>query len=477
MRPHRCVIAAVLFLIPLIACPAIRHVPASYPNIQAAIDDAVDGDTIRIADGIYSGPGNFDMQWDASSKHLVIMSANGRDQCIVDCMGEGRAFFLGSGQDYRDVIEGLTITGGLGSGSAGGAILIDTTSPRILNCLFTDNTTAGDMLDYRGGGAISVNGKAHPEIRGNIIRDNYSTSGGGGVSFSNGATGVLEYNIIESNETHSDGGGIALENNAAPLISNNLIIHNFSRGHSGGGINTFYSNPTIVNNTIAYNSTSIEYVPGLGGGIAVYGEPTPIIRNCIIWHNVSDFFAMNIQFPHLKWMDISYSNVENDLDHIFDLKPHTNIDSLPGFVDPENGNFQLLWNSPCINTGTPDTTGLHIPSLDLAGNQRIFRNRVDIGAYEYNWPVSIPSIAEGACFNLYPNPSAGIMILESRQDQLQDDLAVQICTSGGLIVYFENVNPAQTVIPIDISKQAEGIYFLTVLSGRHVLYRQKMIKN
>jgi len=63
------------------------------------------------------------------------------------------------------------------------------------------------------------------------------------------------------------------------------------------------------------------------------------------------------------------------------------------------------------------------------------------------------------------------------QDQLQDDLAVQICTSGGLIVYFENVNPAQTVIPIDISKQAEGIYFLTVLSGRHVLYRQKMIKH
>jgi parallel beta-helix repeat protein len=471
------VITAVLFLIPLIAYPGIRHVPDDYPNIQAAIDAAEDGDTVRIADGIYSGPGNFDIQWDASSKHLVIMSANGRDQCIIDCMGEGRAFFLGSGQDHRDVIEGLTFTGGHGSGSAGGAILIDTTSPRILNCLFTANTTSGDMLDYRGGGAISVNGKARPEIRGNIIRNNFSMSGGGGVSFSDDASGVLEYNIIDSNETQGNGGGIALEYNADPLISNNLVINNFSWGNSGGGIYSHISNPAIVNNTIAFNRTSIEYDPGLGGGIAIEGEPTPLIRNCIIWYNVSDFFAMNIQFPHLQWMDISYSNVENDLDHIFDLKPHTNIDSLPGFVDPENGNFQLLWNSPCINTGTPDTTGLHIPSLDLAGNQRIFRNRVDIGAYEYNWPVSIPSIPEGAYFKVYPNPSAGTMILEIHRDQELDNLVVQICTSGGKVVYVENVHAAQTVVPLNISKLEEGIYFLTLLSGRQVLYRQKIIKN
>jgi len=476
MRPYRYVIPVVLFLIPIIAYPAIKHVPVEYPTIQAAVDAAGDGDTILIADGVYSGPGNIGIQWDATQKHLVIVSENGRDHCIIDCMEEGRGFLLNIGQDHRDVIDGLTITNGNGV-NAGGAILIDSTSPRIINCMLMNNTAFGDMDLYYGGGAIMVSYNACPFIQGNFIRGNYSGQGGGGISFSKGASGVVENNIIDSNETHGDGGGIGLYYNSNPLISYNIIINNFSWGNSGGGISTYISNPSIINNTIAYNSTYIQYDPGLGGGIAIEGEPFPVIRNCIIWNNNSDFYAMNIQFPRQKWMDISYCNVEEDLDHIFDLEPHTNIDSIPGFIDPESGDFSLSWNSPCINMGTPDTTGLYLPSQDLAGNQRIFEGRVDIGAYEYSRPSSIPFITEEAYFIVYPNPSVGIMILECREDQKHDELIVQICTNRGEIVYVENVNAAKAVIPINISKLAEGIYFLTVLSSRHVIYRQKIIKN
>jgi hypothetical protein len=478
MNPHRCAIGAILLLIPIFAFTATIHVPDDHSTIQEAVDAASDGDTVLIADGVYSGPGNMDIQWDASEKHLVIMSENGRDHCIIDCKQEGRAFFLNNGQDHRDVIDGLTITDGYGGGNAGGAILIDSTSPRIINCLLLNNTTGGDQVDvYHGGGAISVYDNACPIIQSNIIRGNFSGWGGGGISFSNGASGVVENNIIDSNETQGHGGGIGLYYNSNPLIINNLIINNFSRGHSGGGIYTYISNPAIINNTIAFNTTSIEWVPGEGGGISIEQKPFPVIKNCIIWNNISSSTSMNIKFYRQEWLDISYCNVENDLSHIFDLKPYTNIDSIPGFVDPENGNFQLVWDSPCINKGDPDSTGTHLPDFDLAGNERIFEGTVDIGAYEFNGPLAIPVISDSEDFKIYPNPSSGIFLLEKRADNSLDDLLVRIYHVGGELVLEESVDAAETVIPINISLHPDGIYLLIVLSKGQRLYQQKIIKD
>ncbi|MEA3476724.1 MAG: right-handed parallel beta-helix repeat-containing protein [Bacteroidota bacterium] len=474
MPLHRYAIGLVLLLIPIHAFSAIINVPDDHTTIQEAVDAASDGDTILIADGVYSGTGNIGIQWDASIKHLVIMSENGRDHCIIDCMEEGRGFTLTNGQDHRDVIDGLTITNGNGV-NAGGAVLIDATSPRIINCTLVNNTAFGDMDFYYGGGAIMVSGNANPVIQGNIIRGNYAGHGGGGISFSKGAAGVVENNIIDSNETHGEGGGIAHYYNSNPLIINNLIINNFSRGHIGGGIFTSISNPSIINNTIAYNTTYIEYYPGLGGGIGIDGEPYPVIRNCIIWYNIASHHAMNIQFPLKSWLDISYCNVENDLGHIFDLKPHTNIDSLPAFVDPENGDFSLSWNSPCINKGTPDTTGLYLPSSDLAGNDRIYEDIVDIGAYESQHSTSSPELLDGEGFRVYPNPGSGMYILECLQDK-HEDLLVEIHGVNGERVYEIQPGGDTEIIPIDLSMLPGGIYFVTVYSKGQVLFRQKVIK-
>lgn len=464
-----------LLLIPVLSYSAIWYVPVDYPTIQAAVNAAGDGDTILIGNGLYSGPGNIDIQWDATIKHLVIMSENGRDHCTIDCMEGGRGFTLNNGQDHRDVIDGLTITNGNG-GSAGGAILIDSTSPRIINCMLLNNTAFGDTYLYQGGGAINVSDNSSPVIKGNIIRGNYCGHGGGGISFDKGAHGVVENNIIDSNETHGNGGGIALEHNSDPLIINNLIIKNFSYGHFGGGIYTHISNPAIINNTIAYNTTYIEYYPGNGGGIGIEGEPYPAIRNCIIWNNISSSYTMNIHFPPMTWMDISYCNVEDDLDHIYDLKPYTNIDSLPGFMDPENGKFQLLGNSPCINMGTPDTTGLFLPPEDLSGNDRILEGRVDIGAYENNRASTSLPVMDGTNFHVYPNPCSGLLVLECSKESVHIDLVVRISNVKGEMVKEEQIDAAKKRIPVDIGNLPDGIYVLTFTSGHSMFFRQKIIK-
>jgi hypothetical protein len=67
--------------------------------------------------------------------------------------------------------------------------------------------------------------------------------------------------------------------------------------------------------------------------------------------------------------------------------------------------------SPCINSGTPDTLGLFLPPYDLAGNYRIWNNRIDMGAFEFGsepW-VSIddpelPAIDQLVLKQNYPNP-------------------------------------------------------------------------
>jgi len=137
---------------------------ADFNTIQAAINNANNGDTIIVADGIYTGEGNRDI--DYLSKAITLRSENGPNNCIIDCEGtyldNHRGFYFHSGENENSVLDGFTITNGyIVTMSWGGAgIHIDNSSPTIRNCIIKGNVAELDpfSLCFCYGGGIYFNG-------------------------------------------------------------------------------------------------------------------------------------------------------------------------------------------------------------------------------------------------------------------------------------------------------------------------------
>ena len=79
--------------------------PADFNKIQAAIDDANDGDVVIVADGTYSGTGNKNV--DFSGRAITVQSENGPEFTIIDCENDGRAFYFHSSEDNNSVLQGF----------------------------------------------------------------------------------------------------------------------------------------------------------------------------------------------------------------------------------------------------------------------------------------------------------------------------------------------------------------------------------
>jgi hypothetical protein len=102
-----------LGFITIAAAETIR-VPADYSTIQAAIDTAIDGDEVVVADGTYTGYGN--VQLLVYGKPITVRSENGPQKCIID--GQGTAlvgFYLTEWETPETVINGFTLSDFCGS--------------------------------------------------------------------------------------------------------------------------------------------------------------------------------------------------------------------------------------------------------------------------------------------------------------------------------------------------------------------------
>ena len=259
----------VLFFSILSSCPtfaATIHVPADRPSIQAGINAAVEGDTVRVAPGVYSE------RIDFCGKAITVQSDAGAEVTIIDGGHDGTVVTFSSGEPAETVLEGFTIRNGYAWYGAG--IYCRNSSPTIENCRISDNSADVDHADAKGGGIYCYDNSS-PTIRGCTITGNSTSDDGGGIALWSYSDAVITNCSIYDNRARN-GGGIFCSYNCSPTIANCTISEN-TAGY-GGGISLFNScDPTIENCLISYNS---------GGGIYWNGS-SPTITNCTFNGNSS----------------------------------------------------------------------------------------------------------------------------------------------------------------------------------------------
>ncbi|MBN2019482.1 MAG: hypothetical protein JW749_04585 [Sedimentisphaerales bacterium] len=288
---------------------------------------------------------------------------------------------------------------------------------QIVNCIIRENiATAGPIRTpsiplvacSAHGGGVFVLGRPAPSkvtITNCTIREN-SCEGGFGTM--NRYLGSGRWEVFFGTGGDGLGGGVHCDPCEALSISiaNCLIVANKSKGGQGGYTNYpdgngfgggVYCSGAVIKGTTFHANEAMD-------GAGIYGSPA--VNNCILWDVVEQ---NSLPINEISGeAAVQYSNVKNGYPGL------GNIDSDPCFVSPGNwisipippfpnprpfpplpppdliwmmGDYHLLPDSPCIDTGDPNYEPTEVET-DLDGNRRVAAGRIDMGAYEY--PNAIP---------------------------------------------------------------------------------------
>ncbi|MBN1816148.1 MAG: right-handed parallel beta-helix repeat-containing protein [Sedimentisphaerales bacterium] len=287
----------------VISCEPLQ-VPYEYSTIQDAINTAVDGDTILVADGVYTGEGNRDI--DFMGKAITLRSANGPETCIIDCESQGRGFQFTSAETHASILEGFTIQKGK-SMRGGGGIYCEDSSPTIRNCIIIECTatfgSVGGGIALKNSNAI-IYGCQFEENRASVYYDGAECEGYGGIGggiYWAGDQVTIRACVFKNNSTWEGNpecgrgrGGGAYITCECLLIDNCLFLNNFSGYGSPGALRVIAHDVEIFDSVFLSNGGIWS-----SGCMAIGGSDVhSTIKNCV--------FADNHSFDLFTFVDLGH---------------------------------------------------------------------------------------------------------------------------------------------------------------------------
>ncbi len=344
------------------------------------------------------------------------------------------------------------------------------------SCLEIDNVTISsiDQPFYSEYGDIVIrNSHIHSEIPGDLINAKYADSvlienctliGSKGtdadaIDIDNTTNGTIRNNYI-SGFFGFNSDGIDLGENAKDiLIENNIIFNCMDKGISIGQAST-----AIVVNNVIVNCAQ-------GVGIKDFDSYAYIDRNTFYGNHysvacfvknfgqgggnadvVNSIFSNSLVAPYLldalSTLNISYSISDTDV-----LSGENNLNFDPLFINPFINNFELSENSPCIDSGDPDSP------LDLDGTiadmgalfsyQQANESAIIINEINYN---SSPDLISGDWLELYnksnePVDLSGWVFMDSENDHIFNIPDGYILDSESYVVLCNNDTNFRQIYP------------------------------
>ncbi|MFQ6099686.1 MAG: right-handed parallel beta-helix repeat-containing protein [Anaerolineae bacterium] len=323
-------------------------------TVQHAVDQAIDGDTAKIATGVYTGVQEIGGTVQVVRVSEALTLTGGYDTSdwdtadpvarptVLDAQEQGRVIYVAG--SVVPVIDGFHLRRGHVDGDGAGLYIAAGAAPTVRRNFIYSNTTVGDG------------------------------SSGGGVYYGGGGNPVLERNTVYSNTAEEDGGGFYIAG-GSPRVWNNVIYHNVA-GDWGGGLYLAGSGPTVLNNTFYSNTAST------GGGLYL-ASGSPVLSNTIVVHNSAVITGGGV-YNLAAGAALAYNDVWHNApnDYSGASAGTGSISAAPRFVDGAGGDLHLRGDSPAINAGDPNAAR---PDDDRDGNSRpLLGMRHDIGAYEYS---------------------------------------------------------------------------------------------
>ncbi|MHC1777772.1 MAG: T9SS type A sorting domain-containing protein [Lentimicrobium sp.] len=473
-----------LFLAVMVQAQIIR-VPEDQPTIRDGIIAAASGDTVLVSDGTYFENINYaGKDITVASYFIINHDFNHINNTIIDGSmpadpDSASVVIFCSGEGIFSVLEGFTVIHGTGTfvpednETAGGGIYCLNASPLLRNLIVKNNQS------WSGSGIYGNNSEM--KIVEVTIKDNSWTEVGGGLCFLGGYPCLRNVRIM--NNIGDWGGGVYLDSAEADFI--NVLISNNTGGY-GGGMLCISGSPNCVHTTIANNTAYF------GGGLECFAGSHPVLINSILWNNSPEQINFLGDYDPNS-ITISWSDIQGGFAGIVTNNNATvnwlegNLDLLPQFAGGVEDPLSLKNTSPCIDTGSPDTTGLYLPDGDLPGNFRIWDGngdgivRVDMGAYEYG---SMPLLSERlpvpfypVQLTIYPNPFCKNAAFEY---QLHKNIYVTLTIFNHLgqeIGILENELQSKGRYQSEWNAESlpAGIYYFRLTAENHMISR-KLIK-